>query len=183
MNASSRISVIAMVALMVLAALVIMPVASGGKAVKGSITDTHWTLAMSPIYVENNITIGEGNTLVIDAGVHVLVNGSYTIYVNGTLTANGNAASPVLFASNKTVKNPGDWKGIRFNATASALFENVNISHAKTPIYIVNCTNVTLINSTFYKTQSLDINVTGDGELHGERAREREQENHRGQFL
>ncbi|MDD1769545.1 MAG: hypothetical protein LUO79_00505, partial [Methanomassiliicoccales archaeon] len=87
-------------------------------------SDTHWTQAMSPIWIENNIAVsGAGTVLTIDPGVDVLFNGSYSITVQdgAAMVANGDhnpLGGPVTFSSNGTT-TAGDWNGLFFASTQS----------------------------------------------------------------
>jgi len=62
--------------------------------------------------------------LSVQCGVDVLFDGPYSLYVEGFLRmyadAGINPPHPyVLFSSNYTSKNPGDWRGIQFNSTTT----------------------------------------------------------------
>ena len=95
---------------------------SADVSVSGSIsTDTTWTLANSPYFVEGNITVESGVVLTIEAGVEVRFNGSFSFIVNGTLNATGTSGLPIKFTSNQTLPSSGDWQGIILQGTNNTM--------------------------------------------------------------
>jgi hypothetical protein len=68
-----------------------------------------WTLAGSPYCVIGAITIPAGNSLIIEPGVLVEVQGNYRITADGFLTAVGTAADSIKFYGQGTTT----WEGIR----------------------------------------------------------------------
>ena len=83
------------------------------------------------IVVEDDITVPEGITLIIQPGSIV---GFYTetkkmlqFTVNGTLYADGNEQNPIRFTSLTMKHNPGDWAGIVFGETSLNSILNFNI--------------------------------------------------------
>ena len=99
--------------------------------VGGPITsDTTWTLAGSPYVAISTVTIRNGATLTIEAGVEVRFNQDLGIIIGhvseglGTLRALGTTLSPVLFTSAIEPGAPGSWKEIRFtNNAVDAVFD------------------------------------------------------------
>lgn len=83
-------------------------------------TDTTWTTAMSPIWVEADIEVWNGANLTVDPGVEVRFNGFYELLVtDGNLIANGTAADPILFTSNQTTPSAADWDAIELRGAGS----------------------------------------------------------------
>ena len=91
----------------------------------GSISkDTVWTAKNSPYYITGDITVEQGATLVVDAGVEVIFaendilrwgdpeNIDFT--VNGCLITNGTEGSPIRFYSGYNPRVSGVWNGIKF---------------------------------------------------------------------
>ncbi len=76
-----------------------------------SYPDTHWTAAMSPVYVTDKIVIGAGEYLTIDAGVEVLFDAGTSIRVDsgGVLSVNGTSNDSVRFHS---MDSGEAWAGI-----------------------------------------------------------------------
>lgn len=88
-------------------------------AVGGEITtDTTWTLASSPYTVTSNVTVKNGATLTIEAGVQVRFDDKVYLQVGdptgaGQLIAIGTSANPITFTSSISA-SPGAWGYIRF---------------------------------------------------------------------
>ena len=103
---------------------------SQGVAFSGVISsDTTWTLANSPYWIEGNVTVQEGKTLTIEAGVEVRVNGNYRLFVDGNLTVQGTSINRVIFTSNGTSPQMGDWNGLTVNATGTASIDYADFSY------------------------------------------------------
>ena len=86
-----------------------------GTIVGGYISENiTWTLEGSPYIIIENVIVTPGVTLSIEPGVIVkFVNGTELI-IDGALIAQGNVTHRILFTSNFTTPQPGDWGGIRF---------------------------------------------------------------------
>jgi parallel beta-helix repeat protein len=143
---------------------------AAATAVSGQQSGT-WTLANSPYYVEGNVYIEDGQTLTIEAGVEVYVNGTYEILVNGTLLADGTEANPILITSNQSVPSTGDWLGIKINrvliplVNGQADFLYTNISYAEVGINITASNNPsTVTNCTFYMNEN-GVSLHGVGSM------------------
>jgi len=79
--------------------------------ISGSVSGI-WT--RDKVYViKGDITIEEGDTLIIEAGVQVKLKNT-KINVYGLLIAQGSELDSIYFTSYYNPKNPGDWKGIYF---------------------------------------------------------------------
>lgn len=134
---------LAVAGLLLLGVLIFFMVSTGSAAadtpVSGTISsDTTWTQAMSPIWVEGSVTVDGGATLTIDPGVEVRFNGFYTLTVqDGRLVADGNTAGagPVAFTSNFTTPSAGNWNGIVFNGNlGGSVLDDVEIRYARTAL-------------------------------------------------
>lgn len=118
-------------------------VATGAQAatpVSGAITaNTTWTLAQSPYQVTADISVANGATLTIEAGVVVNFDATGNLTVtSGTLIARGTAGQPITFTSARDVAGstpaPGDWGQIRFlNGTndSATIIEHALIRYGK----------------------------------------------------
>jgi Bacterial Ig domain len=62
-----------------------------------------WTMAMSPITINSDVTIQAGGTVIVDPGVEVRIAQSVTLAIAGTLDARGGAIAPVRFTRLGTV--------------------------------------------------------------------------------
>ena len=116
-------------------------------------TDTHWTEANSPYVVINNITVADGKTLTIDAGVVVKVNYETQITVNGTLVVAGQANKMVNMTTNNTAVF---WSGILGNTNSNLNLDHLYFNNA-TGIYSMN--NVFVNNSRFIDVSYEAVNV------------------------
>src|SRR5713101_20900 len=100
--------------------------ATGPTQISGSQSGTLF-LTNSPYVVTADITVPQNQTLTIQAGVVVqFTNVNIGAYIDGTLIARGTANNPILFTSDKGVKQPGQWKGIDFRSTGgtNSIMEN-----------------------------------------------------------
>lgn len=75
-------------------------------------SDTKWTKNGSPYIIVNNITVKEGVTLVIEAGVKVLFSAETQITIDGTLRAQGNKKKKIIFTGKEETTS---WNGFIFN--------------------------------------------------------------------
>ncbi|MDG2322926.1 MAG: hypothetical protein P8M08_05370, partial [Akkermansiaceae bacterium] len=75
-------------------------------------SDAQWTLSDSPVSVTEKVIIRPGATLVVDAGVTVMLAEDAAILVEGSLLANGTANEPILFTR---AAGSNGWPGIEFS--------------------------------------------------------------------
>ncbi|MBD3329137.1 hypothetical protein GF357_01430, partial [Candidatus Dojkabacteria bacterium] len=117
--------------------------------VSGDITaNTNWTTTDSPYNLTGNVTIRNGATLTVDAGVVVQSNGYYRLTVdNGALVVNGASGNEVTFTSTSgTTAN--SWDGIVVSQNGSATIDYANISYSEVGVMIQGG-SVSITNSTF----------------------------------
>ncbi len=91
---------------------ILVSFASADTIPGGNVSGT-WIQANSPYYITGNITIPNGQSLIIDPGVEVIFLGSYELTAIGLLNAVGTAADSILFTSST------GWCGIDFAATSA----------------------------------------------------------------
>lgn len=77
-------------------------------------SNTNWNLLGSPYIVTGNLMLDSGYVLTIDAGVIIRFNSQKSIQIDGVLRAMGTQSNPVVFTSNQTSPEPGDWNYILF---------------------------------------------------------------------
>lgn len=99
-------------ALALLALLAGPSLAPAGTVVSGNATGV-WNLSGSPYWVEGNLLVPSGGSLVIEPGVEVRFRGPYRFLVNGALHASGAPQNWIVFTWDSPV--PGnEWRGLRF---------------------------------------------------------------------
>ncbi|NOZ07905.1 MAG: hypothetical protein GXO91_03380, partial [FCB group bacterium] len=128
-------------------------------------SDLTLDLAGSPYTVISDVTVDNGVTLTVEAGVSVKFDASTRLYVNGSLVASGAA-----FSSSAGAPAAGDWDYIQVgDATAggSAMFTDCSISYAgKFYLYdgSATFTNCTLDN---FSQSGIEVLSSGTLELNG----------------
>ena len=106
--------------LTVIALIGMAQVAHAVTSVSGAISaNTTWSLALSPYQVTADVSVTNGSTLTIEAGVVVAFDtGTNLTISNGALSARGKAGQPIIFTSTPEITAgtpaPGDWGQIRF---------------------------------------------------------------------
>jgi len=97
------------------------------------ITNNHLIAANSPYYMSCNAFLPSGQTLLIDEGVEVRVEGLYALRVMGHILASGSASRPIKFISAKRTPARGDWIGFEFpsGGDGGTVLSHVSILHAR----------------------------------------------------
>ncbi|MCB2181079.1 MAG: hypothetical protein KQH63_03515, partial [Desulfobulbaceae bacterium] len=112
-------------------------------------TDTVFNLANSPYLITSTITVAEGATLTVEAGVSVLFDSGTGLVINGVLLSQGSEENPIVY----TRSGPNSWTGITLNASELSRLDHVAISHASTGLSISNC-NPELGNLEFFNSSN-----------------------------
>ena len=105
---------------------------------------TIWDIAHSPYYINGNVTVDAGATLVIDAGVVIKFANNVGLHINGTLHANGTAGSGRIYFTDyrddtvggdnngdgsATMPAPGWWRGVLVNNGGVATIANTVVRY------------------------------------------------------
>jgi len=86
--------------------------------VSGDISFSTWTVEGSPYIVVGAVQVLEGGTLTIEPGVTVKFNDGLSLNISGELIARGTVTDSILFTSNSTTPEVGDWTSILFLDTS-----------------------------------------------------------------
>lgn len=135
----------------------------------GIFTNTTFTLNNSPYIVTDNLVVFPNVKLTIESGVVLKFESNKYFEIRGELKAIGTNGSRIVFTSNSSIPNKGDWKGITIKNTlgAKASFEYCDFNYASTsndseccyqggPIYYNNCK---FENNTFAITGYTGFNI------------------------
>ncbi len=115
-----------------------------------------WTSDNNPYNVVGNITVPEGDSLIIQPGVLINFSGNYSITASGYIKAEGTVSDTISFLSNNR------WNEIRFeNPSNQSVFDYCKIENATNGIHSIN--SPVLINHTKFFNNEVAINVFGVG--------------------
>jgi predicted transcriptional regulator len=124
---------IALVATILLAGALLMHPsvkAPGPTYISGEVSGI-WDLEGSPYVVIEDSVVHDGQQLLIMPGVEVRFDLNVILLVHGTIRAMGTEGNTILFTSNATMKDPGDWLGITISVFSSEnIFEFTKIEYA-----------------------------------------------------
>ncbi|MDB4303941.1 right-handed parallel beta-helix repeat-containing protein, partial [Desulfosarcina sp.] len=129
----------------------------------GTINNGSWIQQPVPYVLGGgNFTVADGQTLTINQGVTMKIDGTRTFTVLGTLIADGDAGNLITFTSNAGTPAKGDWRYIYFNnADPGCMLDYCDISYggsATATVYINNTGNtVSISNSSISNSATLGI--------------------------
>ncbi len=155
----------------------------GGNLPAGTTT---WSNAGIAYWLDSDVTVPAGSTLVIGPGQVIKLGGfesGNNVIVQGTLQANGTPTQPVVFTSKKddsaggdtnndgsnSSPGPGDWGSIEFTATSTgSMLDNVLINYGGTEV-VATGASPNVENTTFDNAGSFGVQLTGsDATLTGD---------------
>lgn len=111
--------------------------ASAATVVCGTLTgSTTWTAAGNPFYVTCDVTVEQGASLTVQAGVTVLVSPGSHFWVDGALLVSGTVSQPVVFESNATMPAPNDWGGLILQRANYGQITGLVVRHANVALMI-----------------------------------------------
>jgi parallel beta-helix repeat protein len=95
-----------------------------------------WSAENNPYQIVGNVTVPDGEELIIQENVEIIVTGNYQITVQGKLQILGTEANPVnIYHQNQGI----NWSGFRFeNETQPSILQFANIQHAENGINSIN---------------------------------------------
>ncbi len=117
-------------------------------------SNTTWTTGGGDVYLDSNLYIWDGFTLIIEEGVTVYFMNYGSLYVGGTLNITGSAAQPVYFTSTQSTWY-GRWYGIRVNNTGVINGQHFNVTSAYRGIYSLGLVNI--MDVSFYYASNYGI--------------------------
>lgn len=85
-----------------------------------------WTSAGNPYWIEGQVNISSGSTLIIEPGVNVLFNKTSSLWVIGDIQAIGTSTSPITFYPNASKPVPSDKVSIRISGSLLARFVSID---------------------------------------------------------
>jgi len=100
--------------------------------------------------VLGDISVANGDTLIIEPGVTVKFMDHYSLNISGTLLAVGNEVDSIFFTSGQPIQNPDSWAHILFmdNSGNSSVVSYAKIEYSNSGIYCIN-SSPTISDNTF----------------------------------
>ncbi|WP_444935800.1 right-handed parallel beta-helix repeat-containing protein [Microbulbifer sp. JMSA004] len=113
----------------------------------GYLTEDTTLLADTSYTVLGNLYVQSGVTLAIESGAHIEVGGYFTFKVYGTLDAQGTSDSPIVFTSDESTPNVGDWYGIVAQTDGAVNLDYVTLEYADRGLQASSGSTFSLSNS------------------------------------
>ena len=122
-------------------------------------TDTTWKRTGGPVNIYGDVSIEDGATLTIEAGVEVRFfvvqgtggyeDGAELVVRNGSLVAEGSTGLPVKFTSANGVKKMGDWGAVVVEGGNQIILKNAIIEYATNGLRLQNTSAIGSSRSSF----------------------------------
>lgn len=135
-----------------------------------------WTLSGSPYIINNAITINNGTSLTIQAGVVVRFKSGTKLIVNGSLFAIGTSSQYINFQADDTIgwsneNTPnGGWSGIHFMQWTGSGVDNSALTYCKIhdtkygySTYVADCNTLTMYRKLKVSYSDIYHNTAGTG--------------------
>ncbi len=120
-----------------------------GTIIPAGVISGQWVRAESPYRIQGSVIVPAGQSLQIDSGVVVLMEGPYlTVTVFGQILARGTREHPVVFKSGQPDPKPWDWDRLLFRSKTRSFLQNCVIQHSNFGVYAVN-SGLTLMDCKF----------------------------------
>jgi hypothetical protein len=110
-------------------------------------TDTTWDSTGSPYIVTGNILVSSGVRLTIEPGVQIRFNGYYSLFIQGNIRALGTQGNEILFTSNLTQQQKGDWDHINLINNTSSELSGIILEYSSFGIMVEGGTDNKINNS------------------------------------
>ena len=115
--------------------------------------DTTWDLAGSPYIVTGNTLVDSGVRLTIEPSVQIRFNGNYVLTIQGNIRALGTQGNEILFTSNLTPQQKGDWDFIELTNNTGSELNGIIVEYSKSGIHITNGNDINISNNIFRHNQ------------------------------
>ncbi len=119
-----------------------------------------WDHNSSPYVVFEDVVVPKNQTLTIQPDVEVRFVQGTTLLVHGSIVATGSEGEEVIFTSNETVKEPGQWSGIIISVSSTEnLIEFAIIEYGTHGIRCAEESDVAIRNSVVRNNSLSGVNV------------------------
>jgi hypothetical protein len=118
-------------------------------------TDMSWTVAESPITIEESLFIANNATLTVESGAEVLFNSGVGVTVEGSLVVTGPDYA------NFSAAQATQWQGVTFKRSAQEVVSKLHITGASNGIKIISSDGLTVSNNLL-ENNGTGISLTVD---------------------
>ena len=134
---------------LVVAATLLLATPAGATDKCGEVGGETWTTADHPYVVTCDVTVAEGTTLTIEAGVEVRFVYLVGMIVEGILEVYGTPSDIVTFTTADDVSPfPGEWSGVLLDLNSSGIIQHALIEYGDKGINVRGDATVTLTGVT-----------------------------------